>query len=50
MLRRYLGKTVTTAVTDDHESDSFGAAHVMDLHNNDIGRTHRYEQFGIMVP
>jgi hypothetical protein len=45
MLRRYLGKTVTKAVTDDHESNSVGATHVMDLHNNDIGRTHRYEQF-----
>jgi hypothetical protein len=45
MFRRYLGKTITKWATDRHESNSTGPTHVMDLHNNDIGRTHRYERF-----
>jgi hypothetical protein len=47
MLRRWVGKFVAKSVTDWHEnsSNSFGPARVMDLHNNDIGRTHRYNSF-----
>ena len=47
LLRRWVGKFVAKSVTDwweDH-TNSTGAARVMDLHNNDIGRTHRYNSF-----
>jgi hypothetical protein len=45
MLRRYVGATVAKALTDHHERDSSGAPKVMDLHNNDIGRSYRYNRF-----
>lgn len=45
MLRRYVGATAAKIITDRHENNSSGAAKVMDLHNNDIGRTHRYSSF-----
>jgi hypothetical protein len=45
MLRRYVGGWTAKTITDNHESDSSGPDHVMDLHNNDIGRDHRYKSF-----
>ncbi|HZG43021.1 MAG TPA: hypothetical protein VEY93_08675 [Longimicrobium sp.] len=45
MLRRWIGKFLAKEVTDWHERNSSGGAYVMDLHNNDIGRTYRYHQF-----
>jgi hypothetical protein len=47
MLRRWVGKFLAKSVTDWYENDSnsSGPARVMDLHNNDIGRTHRYNHF-----
>lgn len=47
MLRRWIGKFLAKSVTDWYEDDtnSVGPARVMDLHNNDIGRTHRYNSF-----
>lgn len=47
MLRRWIGKFLAKSVTDwwEENTDSYGAARVMDLHNNDIGRTHRYNRF-----
>lgn len=47
MLRRWIGKFLAKSVTDWYENDSNsqGPARVMDLHNNDIGRTHRYNSF-----
>ena len=47
MLRRYVGATAAKLITDRHEDQagSTGAPRVMDLHNNDIGRSHRYSQF-----
>lgn len=45
MLRRYVGAFFAKEITDYRERNSSGAALVMDLHNNDIGRTYRYERF-----
>ena len=45
MLRRWVGRALAKEMTDYHERDSAGRAHVMDLHNNDIGRSHRYHRF-----
>ncbi|HEX6911471.1 MAG TPA: hypothetical protein VF142_13790 [Longimicrobium sp.] len=47
MLRRYVGATATKIISDRHENEhqNSGAARVMDLHNNDIGRSHRYHAF-----
>lgn len=45
MLRRYVGATAAKIITDLHENDSNGPEKVMDLHNNDIGRSHRYNAF-----
>jgi hypothetical protein len=45
MLRRYVGATFARMITDAHEKDATGPAKVMDLHNNDIGRTYRYSAF-----
>lgn len=47
MLRRWVGKFVAKSITDWYENhtNSTGAPRVMDLHNNDIGRTHRYNSF-----
>ncbi len=47
MLRRWVGKFLAKSVTDWYEghTNSTGAPRVMDLHNNDIGRTHRYNSF-----
>jgi hypothetical protein len=47
MLRRYVGATFAKAITDKWEdhTNSSGAARVMDLHNNDIGRSYRYNRF-----
>jgi hypothetical protein len=45
MLRRYVGATVAKSLTDYHERDSSGAGKAMDLHNNDIGRSYRYNRF-----
>jgi hypothetical protein len=45
MLRRYVGATAAKLIMDQHESESTGAAKVMNLHNNDIGRSLRYHAF-----
>ena len=47
MLRRYVGATAGKIIMDRYEDQngSFGPARVMDLHNNDIGRSHRYNAF-----
>lgn len=45
MLRRFVGADLAKYATDWHERNSSGPAHVMDLHNNDIGREHRYKSF-----
>lgn len=45
MLRRWVGPALAKELTDYHERNSSGPAHVMDLHNNDIGRSHRYNSF-----
>ena len=47
MLRRWVGAGISKSVTDWYENytNSEGPARVMDLHNNDIGRTHRYNSF-----
>lgn len=47
MLRRWVGKFLAKSATDWYENhtNSSGPARVMDLHNNDIGRTHRYNSF-----
>lgn len=45
MLRRYVGSTAAKIITDRHENSSSGPTRVMDLHNNDIGRSHRYNSF-----
>lgn len=47
LLRRWVGKTLAKFATDWYEdhTNSAGPARVMDKHNNDIGRTHRYNSF-----
>lgn len=47
MLRRWVGKFLAKSVTDWYEdyTNSSGPPRVMDLHNNDIGRTYRYNSF-----
>jgi hypothetical protein len=45
MLRRYVGAFLTKQITDLHERGSLPAERVMDLHNNDIGRSYRYKRF-----
>lgn len=45
MLRRYVGAFLAREITDAHEGNSSGAPRVMDLHNNDIGRSYRYKRF-----
>lgn len=39
MLRRYVGRYWADQIGDYHERNSVGAAHVMDLHNNDYATT-----------
>lgn len=45
MLRRYVGAFLAREITDYRERNSEGAPRVMDLHNNDIGRSYRYRRF-----
>jgi hypothetical protein len=45
LLRRWVGKTIAKQVTDWREEGDSGRSRAMDLHNNDIGRTHRYNSF-----
>ncbi|HEX5870442.1 MAG TPA: hypothetical protein VFY65_08505, partial [Longimicrobium sp.] len=45
MLRRYVGAFLAREITDYRERNSTGAPRVMDLHNNDIGRSYRYRRF-----
>ena len=47
MLRRYVGATAAKIIADRHENqnDNVSTARVMDLHNNDIGRSVRYNAF-----
>jgi hypothetical protein len=45
MLRRWVGRFWANEIGDFHERNTGGPAHVMDLHNNDIGRSHRYHSF-----
>lgn len=47
MLRRYVGDYFATVITDRHENENpnIPPGTVMDLHNNDIGRSHRYSSF-----
>ena len=45
LMRRYVGPFYAKQGADWHERNSTGAARVMDLHNNEIGRSHRYRWF-----
>ena len=45
MLRRFVGSFTAKQIMDNHESGQSGGATVMDLHNNDIGRSYRYHSF-----
>lgn len=45
MLRRWVGRFWANEIGDFHERNGIGRSHVMDLHNNDIGRSHRYHSF-----
>jgi hypothetical protein len=47
MLRRYVGAAAAKLITDRHEDQNPNApaGRVMDLHNNDIGRSYRYSSF-----
>jgi hypothetical protein len=47
MLRAYVGEAVAHAITDYHERTSFNfpVGHVMDYHNNDLGRSVKYKHF-----
>lgn len=47
MLRRYVGATAAKIIADRHENQNgnVSTARVMDLHNNDIGRSVRYNAF-----
>lgn len=47
MLRRYVGATGAKIITDRHENQNQNEppARVMDFHNNDIGRSYRYNSF-----
>jgi hypothetical protein len=47
MLRAYVGEGVTHAITDYHESNSYNlpVGHVMDYHNNALGRSVKYKHF-----
>lgn len=40
-----MGRFWADQIGDGHERNSTGPAHVMDLHNNDIGRSHGYHSF-----
>jgi hypothetical protein len=45
--RRYIGAFLTKYISDNHENDGNNAPAdwAMDLHNNDIGRSHKYQNF-----
>ncbi len=45
LMRRYVGPFYSKLGADWHERNSVGAPRVMDLHNNEIGRSHRYVSF-----
>ncbi|HEX8271569.1 MAG TPA: hypothetical protein VF615_02890 [Longimicrobiaceae bacterium] len=47
MLRAYVGEAVAHAITDYHESTNANlpVGHVMDYHNNDLGRSVKYKHF-----
>lgn len=45
MLRRYVGTVGAKQITNRHENNSTGPPHVMDIHNNSIGRYYRYARF-----
>ncbi len=47
MVRRYVGAPATKYIADRYENENpnLPRARVMDLHNNDIGRVHRYSSF-----